>query len=171
MKWYEEYKHIGYDWNAKQILKPLQGDTLDEFLKKMEDPDFWRTVKDPQTGQDIVLSPEDITFIKNIVSGRNPEVSYDSYEPWIDWFTSEVEKLPVRNIPAHKRSFLPSIGEKKKIGKMVHALKMGWMKTREEQKSLAEQAKQPKFFMLYCIRHSCRSWQVTVVKRASFCLT
>lgn len=149
MKWYEEYKHLGYDWDGKKILKPEQGDMLDEFLKRMEDPDFWRTVKDPQTGQDIVLSEDDITLIKNIMAGRNPSKTYDNYEPWIEWFTSEVEKLPIRNIPAHKRSFLPSIGEKKKIGKLVHSLKMGWMKTREEQKRIAEANKGPKFYMMW----------------------
>ncbi|XP_063708159.1 ribosome biogenesis protein BOP1 homolog [Culicoides brevitarsis] len=149
MKWYADYKHLGYDWDAKKILKPEGGDTLDEFLKRMEDPDFWRTVRDPQTGQDIVLSSEDITLIKNIMAGRNPDQNYDNYEPWIEWFTSEVEKLPIRNIPAHKRSFLPSIGEKKKIGKLVHSLKMGWMKTREEQKRIAEANKGPKFYMMW----------------------
>uniref|UniRef100_A0A336MZH9 Ribosome biogenesis protein BOP1 homolog n=1 Tax=Culicoides sonorensis TaxID=179676 RepID=A0A336MZH9_CULSO len=149
MKWYDEYKHLGYDWDAKKILKPEQGDTLDEFLKRMEDPDFWRTVKDPQTGQDIVLSNDDITLIKNIMAGKNPDQNFDNYEPWIEWFTSEVEKLPIRNIPSHKRSFLPSIGEKKKIGKLVHSLKMGWMKTREEQKRIALANKGPKFYMMW----------------------
>lgn len=149
MKWYDDYKHLGYDWNAKKILKPDQGDTLDEFLKRMEDPDFWRTVKDPMTGQDIVLSNEDIALVKNIMAGRNPNQNYENYEPWIEWFTSEVEKMPIRNIPAHKRSFLPSVGEKKKIGKLVHSLKMGWMKTREEQRRIAAEKKIPKFYMLW----------------------
>lgn len=149
MKWYDDYKHIGYDWDGNKIIKPDHGDTLDAFLKKMEDPDFWRTVRDPQTGQDIVLTEEDIDFIKRIMSTRCPDPNYEWHEPWIDWFTSEVEKLPIRNIPAHKRSFLPSIGEKKKIGRMVHALKMGYMKTMEEQKRLAEANKGPKFYLLW----------------------
>jgi len=149
MKWYDEYKHIGYDWDAKKVTKPAQGDALDLFLKKMEDPDFWRTVKDPQTGQDIVLSGEEINFVKGVMAGRNPNANYNENADWIEWFSSEVEQLPVRNIPAHKRSFLPSLGEKKAIGKMVHALKMGWMKTREQLKREAEEKRQPKFSMLW----------------------
>lgn len=79
MQWYDEYKHIGYDWDAKQIIKPAKRDQLDDFLKRMEDPNFWRTVKDPQTGQDVILSEADIDLIKRINSRRNPDASFDDY--------------------------------------------------------------------------------------------
>lgn len=78
-KWYDEYRHLGYDWDGKKILKPETGDQLDSFLKRMEDPDFWRTVKDPQTGQDVVLSPEDIQVIRRIQAQKIPDVSFDEY--------------------------------------------------------------------------------------------
>lgn len=149
LHWYDEYKHIGYDWDGKKIIKPPQRDQIDDFLKKMEDPDFWRTVKDPQTGQDVQLSEEDIQLIKKIMKGRNPEQSFDEYAPWIDWFTSEVEKMPIRNIPASKASFLPSKTEKKQIGRLVHSLKMGWMKTKAEQAKIDKEKKVPKFYMLW----------------------
>lgn len=79
VKWYDEYKHIGYDWDAKKIIKPERGDQLDDFLKRMEDPNFWRTVKDPQTGQEVVLSEADIELIKRINSQRIPDGQYDDY--------------------------------------------------------------------------------------------
>lgn len=82
---YDEYKHLGYDWDGKQIIKPETGDHLDEFLKKMEDPDFWRTVKDPQTGQNVILSEEDINLIKRIKAQKIPDVSFDEYAPWVEW--------------------------------------------------------------------------------------
>ena len=47
-------------------------------------------------------------------------------------------ETPVRDLPESKRSFLPSIDERRKVGRMVHAIKMGWMKTRAER----EQQKQ-----------------------------
>lgn len=150
MHWYDEYKHIGYDWDAKKIMQPVKGDQLDDFLKRMEDPNFWRTVKDPKTGQSVILSDEDIDLIKRISAQRIPNPEHNEFEPWIEWFTSEVEKMPIRNIPDHKRSFLPSIHEKKQIGKYVHALKMGWMKTRAElEKERLERKKGPKFYMLW----------------------
>lgn len=79
MQWYDEYKHIGYDWDAKKIIKPQKRDQLDDFLKRMEDPNFWRTVKDPQTGQDVILSEADIDLIKRINSKRVPDASFDDY--------------------------------------------------------------------------------------------
>lgn len=79
MQWYDEYKHIGYDWDAKKIIKPARRDQLDDFLKRMEDPNFWRTVKDMQTGQDIVISEADIELIKRINSQRIPDDQYNEY--------------------------------------------------------------------------------------------
>lgn len=79
MHWYDEYKHIGYDWDAKKIIKAPRRDQLDDFLKRMEDPNFWRTVKDAQTGQDIVISEADIELIKRINSQKIPDASYDDY--------------------------------------------------------------------------------------------
>lgn len=132
INWYDEYEHIGYDWDGNQILKPERGDQLDDFLRKMEDPNFWATVKDPQTGQDVVLSDADIDLIKRIQKHFIPDSQYDEYAPWIEWFTSDVMQMPVRKFPEPKKSFLPSKEEMKQVSKYVHALKMGWMKTKKE---------------------------------------
>lgn len=86
MHWYDEYKHIGYDWDGNRLIKPPKMDTIDEFLKRMEDPNFWRTVKDPQTGQNVVLSDEDVGLIKRIMAGRNPDQQYNDYEVSCDCF-------------------------------------------------------------------------------------
>lgn len=148
MQWYDEYKHIGYDWDAKKIIKPPKRDQLDDFLKRMEDPDFWRTVKDPQTGQEVILTDEDIELIKRINSQKIPDKNFNEYAPWIDWFSSEVEKMPISNIPDHKRSFIPSKSEKKKIGRLVHSIKMGYLKSKEETEK-AKAKKGPSFYMLW----------------------
>jgi ribosome biogenesis protein ERB1 len=71
----------------------------------------------------------------------------------MDWFTSEVEKLPIRNIPDHKRSFLPSKGEKMKIGRLTHAFKMGWAKTIDEERRLRKAKNDIKFYMLWETDH------------------
>ncbi len=41
MNWYDEYEHLGYDWDGRKIMKPNSEDQLDYFLKRMEDPNFW----------------------------------------------------------------------------------------------------------------------------------
>lgn len=75
-----------------------------------------RTVYDPQTGQDVVLSNEDVELIKNVMGGKFPEGSYNPYEPWVDWFTGDVMETPVTGRPEHKRSFIPSRIEAMKGG-------------------------------------------------------
>lgn len=79
LNWYDDYKHLGYDWDGKQIVKPPKRDGIDEFLRRIEDPDFWRTVKDPQTGQDVVLSQEDLDIIKRIGQQKIPDIQFDDY--------------------------------------------------------------------------------------------
>lgn len=56
--------------------------------------------------------------------------------------------MPIRKFPEHKRSFLSSKSEAKKVSKLVHALKMGWIKTRAEQEKLRAK-KDPQFYMLW----------------------
>ena len=41
MEWYEGYKHLGYDVKGQRITKPEGRDKLDEFLNKMDNPDYW----------------------------------------------------------------------------------------------------------------------------------
>ncbi len=41
MEWYKELPHIGYNLQGEKIIKPKSGDELDEFLQKMDNPDYW----------------------------------------------------------------------------------------------------------------------------------
>uniref|UniRef100_A0A0C9Q500 AAEL001169 protein n=1 Tax=Fopius arisanus TaxID=64838 RepID=A0A0C9Q500_9HYME len=150
MKWYDDYSHIGYNLDGKKLVKPEKGDLLDNFLKRMEDPDFWRSVKDPATGQVVILSEEDINLITRIQKQKIPDPQFDDYAPWVEYFTSEVMKTPLRKFPEHKKSFLPSKNEARQVSKLVHALKMGWIKSSEElKKERADKNKQPQFYMLW----------------------
>lgn len=79
MNWYDEYKHLGYDWDGNKIIKPPAADQLDAFLQRVDDPDFWRTVKDPKTGQDVILSEEDIQTIRRIQGHKIPDAAFEEY--------------------------------------------------------------------------------------------
>lgn len=48
----------------------------------------------------------------------------------MEFFSGDVMIHPVTNRPEHKRSFIPSLVEKEKVSKLVHAIKMGWIKPR-----------------------------------------
>lgn len=41
MEWYRDYAHLGYDVAGQKVAKGSKGDELDEFLDKMENPDYW----------------------------------------------------------------------------------------------------------------------------------
>ncbi|KAK6982827.1 ribosome biogenesis protein bop1 [Biomphalaria glabrata] len=132
IEWYDDYSHIGYDVEGRKLLKPEHGDALDEFLQKADDPNYWRTVVNKMTGQKVVLSDADIETIQRIQASKHPAGSEGLYEPWVDFFSNEVMNMPVTGRPPDKRSFIPSKWEKQRVGQMVHALKMGWMKPRGE---------------------------------------
>ncbi|XP_072458794.1 ribosome biogenesis protein BOP1 isoform X2 [Notamacropus eugenii] len=131
LEWYEDFPHIGYDLDGKRIYKPLRSrDELDRFLDKMDDPDYWRTVQDKMTGQDVRLTDEQVALVQRLQKGQFGDASYDPYEPAIDFFSGSMMIHPVTNRPADKRSFIPSLIEKEKVSRMVHAIKMGWIQPR-----------------------------------------
>nr|XP_015212885.1 PREDICTED: ribosome biogenesis protein BOP1 [Lepisosteus oculatus] len=136
MEWYKDYPHIGYDLDGKKIYKPIRNkDELDEFLDKMENPDYWRTVHDKMTGMDIRLSDEEVDLVHRLQKGQFGDANFDQYEPYVDFFTHETMIHPVTNRPEDKRSFIPSLIEKEKVSKLVHAIKMGWIKPRKPKDS------------------------------------
>nr|CAB3226065.1 ribosome biogenesis protein bop1-A-like [Phallusia mammillata] len=147
MEWYENFPHIGYDLDGRTISKPIRNqDELDKFLDKMENKNYWRTVHDKQTGRDHVLTSEELQLIQRLKKGSFYTSGIDPHEPYVDFFTHEKMIHPVTNIPEHKRSFTPSIIEKRKVGKLVHAIKMGWLKPR---KPKTDESEEPKFYDLW----------------------
>uniref|UniRef100_UPI0037E89923 ribosome biogenesis protein bop1 n=1 Tax=Semicossyphus pulcher TaxID=241346 RepID=UPI0037E89923 len=131
MDWYKDFPHIGYNLDGKKIYKPIRNkDELDDFLDKMENPDFWRTISDKQTGSDMVLSDEQVELVKRLQRGQFGDVNFNEYQPQVEFFSQDVMLHPVTNRPADKRSFVPSLIEKEKVSKLVHAIKMGWITPR-----------------------------------------
>lgn len=41
MEWYNDFPHIGYNLDGNKVMRPAQGDELDQFLERMDNPDFW----------------------------------------------------------------------------------------------------------------------------------
>uniref|UniRef100_A0A8C9XD79 Ribosome biogenesis protein BOP1 n=1 Tax=Sander lucioperca TaxID=283035 RepID=A0A8C9XD79_SANLU len=131
MEWYRDFPHIGYNLDGKKIYKPIRNkDELDDFLDKMDNPDYWRTVPDKQTGSDVVLSDEQVQLVNRLQRGQFGDANFNEYEPQVEFFSRDVMLHPVTNRPADKRSFIPSLIEKEKVSKLVHAIKMGWIKPR-----------------------------------------
>merc|ERR1719300_606862 len=100
------------------------------------------------TGQNVVLSETDAEIVSRARGNKVPQPGYNMYTEADDWFSRDVMKVPLRDIPESKKSFLPSHHERLKVGKMVHAIKMGWMKPRPSAKT-EEESTGPKYYMLW----------------------
>ncbi len=64
-------------------------------------------------------------MLKRIQRHQFPDSQYDPHEPTIEWFTSQVEVLPLSAAPEPKRRFIPSKWEASKIFKIARAIKAG----------------------------------------------
>ena len=65
VNWYDDHEHLGYDLDGRRIRKPKRGDELEHFLRMREGgEDAGFTVRDPATGQDVVLSRKQVEAIR-----------------------------------------------------------------------------------------------------------
>ena len=134
VEWYDDYPHIGYDWSGNAIIKPKKEDEVENFMKRIDDPNYWRTVQDKMTGENVILTDADANLIKRLGKGRYPDPNYNPYQDFVDFFTYEKMVHPVTNRPETKASFVPSIGEKRKISQLVSKIKRAWQKPKVEKK-------------------------------------
>jgi len=126
--WYDNFDHIGYDTLGRKILKPKAGKEaeVEDFLQRMDDPYYFRTVRDKSTGERVILTDADAEIVSRVKKGLYPNASFDPYPDFIDFFTYEKMIHPVTNRPEHTASFIPSIGEKRIISKLVAKIKRKW---------------------------------------------
>ncbi|KAI0035578.1 NUC169 domain-containing protein [Vararia minispora EC-137] len=127
LHWYDDLPHVGYDIDGKKVLKPARGDELDKFLRTVEDPEAWTSAFDKNTQMDKPLTAEELDIIRRLERHENPDASYDPYTPTVEWFTGEgkQEIMPLSAGPEPKRRWVPSKWEKKKVMKIVRAIRQG----------------------------------------------
>ncbi|VDI30580.1 ribosome biogenesis protein ERB1, partial [Mytilus galloprovincialis] len=102
MEWYRDYPHIGYDVEGRKLIKPKKGDELDEFLQRMDNPDYWRTVTNKMTGQNVLLTKEDVSLIEGLMLQRTPGGAKETYEASIGctlckFLIQEIDNFIVQN--------------------------------------------------------------------------
>lgn len=122
---YEEFPHIGYDINGKRIMRPAKGSALEQLLDQIDLPEGWTGLLDSNTGSSLNLTQEEIDLIEKIEQNKSTDDSINPYEATIEWFTSEVEVMPLTATPEPKRRFVPSKHEAKRIMKIVRAIREG----------------------------------------------
>ncbi|KJE92918.1 Bop1-prov protein [Capsaspora owczarzaki ATCC 30864] len=134
LHWYDGMPHIGYDLDGQRITRPATKDELDQFLDTMDNPDHWRTVKDKNTGKEVVLTEDEVEMIQRLQTGGYANLDYNPYEDTIEWFTSVKQIHPINNRPPSKRAFVRSTWEHKRVMKFVRAIREGRIKVESKDK-------------------------------------
>ncbi|KAL6755488.1 NUC169 domain-containing protein [Haematococcus lacustris] len=145
LEWYKDEDHIGYDKEGKKIAKSVRKDRLEQLLDRNDSKKAMRTIYDEYNDEEITLSKDELRMIMAIRKGQFPHVEINPFEPYSDWFTRDVEKVPFNDAPVPKRRFIPSKHEEKKIVKLVQAIRKGWLKTSEQKQA----ATKPEVYMLW----------------------
>lgn len=107
---------MGSDLGGRHSSKRLHTcDKLDQFLDKMDDPDYGYTVHAWMTGRDLWLTDEQVALVRWLQKGELGDMSFNLYELAVHFFTGDLVIHSVTNRPADKQSFIPSLVEKEKV--------------------------------------------------------
>lgn len=79
-------------------------------------------------------------IIRHIQNNEFADISFDPYEPYVDFFTGSVMPVPLSAAPEPKRRFVPSKWEALKVSKIVRAIRKGWIKLKDETEAEMEGA-------------------------------
>lgn len=134
LEWYDKYGHIGYDVTGKKIARKPREDGIDAFLARKDDPNAGRTVYDALNDERVVLSNEELSMINRIRKGQFPHRDFDLYADYTYEFSADKRIEVLGNAQEPKRRFIPSKWEAKKIIKLVHSIRNGWLKLDEDKK-------------------------------------
>ncbi|KNC51639.1 ribosome biogenesis protein bop1 [Thecamonas trahens ATCC 50062] len=136
LEWYDEYDHLGYDLDGKPIAKTGSGmDTIDDYIARTDDPEYWRRVYDDATQQNITLSVKEMEMLRRMQKGQFGDMSFDPYEDWEPFFSRHKMMHPVYNKMPNKAAFVPSKWEARKVAKMVRKIRSGRVKPKNEVKA------------------------------------
>jgi ribosome biogenesis protein ERB1 len=139
VEWYDGHDHIGYDISGKKIGRKAVGGAVDQFLEKADDPDAWRKIYDKVNDKYVTLTDEELSMINRIRKSRVPHKQHNELET-PDWsYSLDKDYTVTGNADEPKRRFIPSKHEAKKIVKLVHALRNGWIKSPEQREREARE--------------------------------
>ena len=74
LHWYHDEQHIGYDHDAKKLIKRTRKDKLETLLAQTDTKHGLRTIYDEYNDEEIVLSKDELRMIQRIRQGQFPDV-------------------------------------------------------------------------------------------------
>lgn len=127
LHWYDAYDHIGYNVQGDKVVKRKSQDKIDTLISNSgaSGGDAKRTVYDMYNDREVVLSERDLEIIRRIQAGAFAHAEHNDTPDYVDYFTHDVEPMPLSSAPDSKRSFVPSKWETMRVMKIVKAIKEG----------------------------------------------
>ena len=146
--WYDDYAEgenlVGYSVTGERVQKSkeLMRDELDEFLRRQNDPNWWRELNDKLNNKNVKLSKEDVELIERIRSGRYPyAVDDEEKEMYRPLETKNPDYIHAISEYNPKRRYVRSLSERKIVNRYLQAIRRGWLKVRTRRQILKEYKK------------------------------
>lgn len=124
LEWYEEYNHIGYDLSGKKIVKKDKRDTLDELIRRVDEPNKLE-VYDEYNDRWVKISKSDVNMILDVMKGRFPTgVNPYRSKPEFEYDAT----YPVVNNQQSRQAFLGiNMGDVRQIERLRKKIRSGWV--------------------------------------------
>ncbi len=123
--WYKAFDHLGYDIKGNRVIKEDQSDEIEKFIEKAKNKDWWRYIYDPRNNKNVFISDKDIMLMRRILSNRVADANVEKEEYFEKSIPYQIH--PVSSHLPSKKAFQPSAHERKRIIRIIYALKNGFM--------------------------------------------
>ena len=139
--WYDNYAEgeglVGYTVKGEAVKKApeLQRDEIDEFLRRQQDPNWWKELSDKLNNKNVKLSREDVELIERIRSGRLP---FKEDEIKLEYPKDNTVRIHAINEFNPKRRYVRSLYERKIVNRYLQAIRRGWLKVRSRKEVIKE---------------------------------
>ena len=103
-------------------------DEIEKFLARVDNPDEWRTLRNPDGSEKLVLTDQELSLITRLCQNQMGTADYNPYEPAVHYFSGKVEPMALPAPTEPKRRFIPSAHEAREIKRLVKAIRAGTRK-------------------------------------------
>lgn len=103
-------------------------DEIEKFLARVDNPDEWRTLRNPDGSEKLVLNDQELSLITRLCQNQMGTAEYNPYEPSVFYFSGKLEPMALPAPTEPKRRFIPSAHEAREIKRLVKAIRAGTRK-------------------------------------------
>lgn len=136
--WYDDYDHVGYSVDGKTVAKPQKPDELAEFIRKQNDPEWWREITDDLNNTTVRLTNQDLEMIQRIRQRNFAEKDVNPFDENVAREADFPDAIHPLNDTVRKDRFIRSKWERKQVNKYLQAIRRGWLKVKTEEERQAE---------------------------------